>query len=174
MKANATNLLSFTPRPLQTPLRVICKPEFRSPFEAHHFAKHLQSKDKRLYHCKILPVKMRGVTWNRFPILKTFADSNPSPLWRLVALIQICADLNHRKKAETSGFVPRTLAANVALVVVKCNPNSKESKNDENSYHTLAFPTAPPDEELPINNNYSSSELSSESDSDMEEVDWTK
>jgi len=56
-------------------------------------------------------------------------------------------------------------------VVVKFNPNTKESQSDENQYHVLNFPTAPPEEELPTNNNYDINDLSSESNPDIEEID---
>jgi len=79
-------------------------------------------------HClQIVGLKMRSVTWNRFPILKNLLmDSNPSPLWRLVTwivrfqILQIqLSDSHHnltkpqleKLSDEAHGYVGADLAA---------------------------------------------------------------
>jgi len=53
----------------------------------------------RFYLNKISGLRMRSVTWNRFPIYKIWSiDSLVSTLLRLATWIQIIASINHRKK----------------------------------------------------------------------------
>jgi len=61
----------------------------------------------RQHYLQILEMRMRGITWNLFPINNLLMESNPSFLRRHVTCIQIRASLNHRKKkkAETSRLI---------------------------------------------------------------------
>ena len=70
---------------------------------------------------KKVGLRMRSVTWDRLPVKKCADWFNPSPFWRSVAWIQICASLNHRKvkKAEPSRLIPWKLSANLEFLTVR-------------------------------------------------------
>jgi len=83
-----------------------------------HFYTYSSGLTGELHAVSTRSLRIRSVTWNRFCILKQFANGfniNSVVLGGLVAWIQICASLNHRKakKARPWRLILRKLAANL-------------------------------------------------------------
>ena len=54
-------------------------------------------------------LRMRNLTWNRFPIKNFWSIPCLHPSWKVHTWIEICASLNHRKKTKVDGsrLIPR-------------------------------------------------------------------